>query len=956
MKAAREPCAIATCHSLLGVKMRGIILRLLSVLVLFTGSCWAQGMVHDNIAFSFANGRSDSLLAGPNPYVDIRRYNARSVTTTAAPAVPGITATISSGSKTATLSSASSFENGDWVSIWGAGATCSLSTPSAPIVTPSIAAAPTGTEYDVSGPRGSTTYSYKIVARDKYGCLTAASSAGSTSTGASSLGAQSVSITSLSRSNNLVTATVSSTSGLAAGAMVHIVGTSDSPNFGGWFIVYKVKGGRQFSFYTNLDTRTGATASATRGTAYYWNCNRLTWSGTSSAWEYYIYWYNGTIYKLIGVSRPNDSSTQDYSFDDFGSTMMSGFSLPAYVPTTAPSTAFPDPLSAQIVSGADTTTLRLSTAASNSVTNSTILFDDGPAIAAAVSAIMSNTSQGLLYIPSTGAGNVGFVVNSYLALPSYIKISQAGQLAVNETVVLGYANEWYGKLDPQPSAPAAFSIVSNIPISIGTANPGFAILNGNENVIDGITFIGGGSNAGVQMFMESGQYLNLNSVGFVLAGSGNYMGVGLLIRALSTNTTFPIFMQKMSFLTAQNGTSSTPAFICDYCGSARMDDVSLSGHGIFWNGGTLDFRNIYDQGAVMPILSLYGNAANSSVIKLSDVAVDTGANAIVANFGSNFSNLELENIYSGPSSDGSGGVPNIVTGQPINGITQINSAFVLGAQANSVQGTVSTVADGILSSYGAIQSETLYNEHYALGTDYSLFSVAPQPAAPNCSVATAGPPYTPAGSEYYAYAAAYPNGGMGKLSLPSSSACTSNGTTQQVTVTLPAAISGAVGYYLYEASTPPYYQLFNSNPITTLIYTVTGSPRNGSSANSTPGGGPAGMQNGLLWATKIQAESEATLGQCFSPASPAVCGSYIDGFVAIPATASTIVVDTTAVTANSNIQLVFDTTKGPQLGVTCNTTAQQPYLTAITARTSFTISVPLSFSTNPGCIGFHIKN
>jgi hypothetical protein len=82
----------------------------------------------------------------------------------------------------------------------------------------------------------------------------------------------------------------------------------------------------------------------------------------------------------------------------------------------------------------------------------------------------------------------------------------------------------------------------------------------------------------------------------------------------------------------------------------------------------------------------------------------------------------------------------------------------------------------------------------------------------------------------------------------------------------------------------------------------------------------------------------------------------IDGFVTIAARASTVVVNTTKVTANSNIQLTFDTTKGSQLGVTCNTTAQQPYVSAIVAGTSFTISVPSAFATNPGCIGFHVKN
>jgi hypothetical protein len=59
---------------------------------------------------------------------------------------------------------------------------------------------------------------------------------------------------------------------------------------------------------------------------------------------------------------------------------------------------------------------------------------------------------------------------------------------------------------------------------------------------------------------------------------------------------------------------------------------------------------------------------------------------------------------------------------------------------------------------------------------------------------------------------------------------------------------------------------------------------------------------------------------------------------------------------NSNIQLTFDTTKGSQLGVTCNTTPQQPYVSGNVPGTSFTISVPANFKTNPGCIGYHIKN
>jgi hypothetical protein len=122
-------------------------------------------------------------------------------------------------------------------------------------------------------------------------------------------------------------------------------------------------------------------------------------------------------------------------------------------------------------------------------------------------------------------------------------------------------------------------------------------------------------------------------------------------------------------------------------------------------------------------------------------------------------------------------------------------------------------------------------------------------------------------------------------------------------------------------------------------------------------GAPSPSANhGTLPAGSLITTLEYTASECFSSASPAVCGSSIDGFVAIPAGASSVVVDTTAVTANSNIQLTFDTTKGSQLKVTCNTTPQQPYVSGNVPGANFTISVPANFTTNPGCIGYHIKN
>src|SRR5208337_4905449 len=123
-------------------------------------------------------------------------------------------------------------------------------------------------------------------------------------------------------------------------------------------------------------------------------------------------------------------------------------------PTTASSSPLPDPLSAQIVSGAGTTTLTLSTPASNTVTSNTILFDDGPAIVATANAVSS--TGGFVYIPGNLSISSAYVINSFTHLPNYVKVAQSGQVYLYETLAFGNATEWYGKLYPSPSSPPAF--------------------------------------------------------------------------------------------------------------------------------------------------------------------------------------------------------------------------------------------------------------------------------------------------------------------------------------------------------------------------------------------------------------------------------------------------------------------------------------------------------------------
>lgn len=116
----------------------------------------------------------------------------------------------------------------------------------------------------------------------------------------------------------------------------------------------------------------------------------------------------------------------------------------------------------------------------------------------------------------------------------------------------------------------------------------------------------------------------------------------------------------------------------------------------------------------------------------------------------------------------------------------------------------------------------------------------------------------------------------------------------------------------------------------------------------TGGGGPNTV--GHLW----------TSSNCSSGASPAVCAGASAGGGAVPTGVNpTLVVDTSTVTANSQILLTPDETLGTKLSVTCNTTitTQGPLVvTARSAGVSFTVEVDATVGTNPVCFSWIVVN
>ena len=107
----------------------------------------------------------------------------------------------------------------------------------------------------------------------------------------------------------------------------------------------------------------------------------------------------------------------------------------------------------------------------------------------------------------------------------------------------------------------------------------------------------------------------------------------------------------------------------------------------------------------------------------------------------------------------------------------------------------------------------------------------------------------------------------------------------------------------------------------------------------------------------ISFKKASTESNCSSTTAPSVCGSAPAGSVALPNGISTLVVNTTAVTANSQILITEDSSLGARLGITCNTTTGRVYsVNARTAGTSFTVKSSANPVTNKACLGYWIIN
>ncbi len=372
---------------------------------------------------NFDNGMH---IKGPDPYSDITRFGKFGT-------YSSTTANTTSGQPTVTVASAQSFQNGEYATVYNGGASCGLATPSAPTVTPSSNAG--GYVNAVAANAGATSFNYKVVDADKFGCYTPASAATTISNG-NTLGMQTVVITSMSRSGTTVTVTTSAAHPFVTGSMVFIqyFGGNADLTFNGFFKVASVADSTHFTYLGGFDTALGASTSDTGGTVIGFNVNRIT--GLSTAYKHLIYGRTGGTYTLIG-------QTLDNFWDDFGSPMNDNKTFPPFYPTTAPSVGANDHLTAKINSGGGTTTLTLASNAGATLTGATVVSDDGPVLAAACASFGNPC-----YIPNSVATRV----SSYTQIPHNARMIVAGGVTLDDTIELGASVKVEGWTGPSQAS------------------------------------------------------------------------------------------------------------------------------------------------------------------------------------------------------------------------------------------------------------------------------------------------------------------------------------------------------------------------------------------------------------------------------------------------------------------------------------------------------------------------
>jgi len=241
--------------------------------------------------------------------VDVRQYGARAVN---AWWQYGTTVTGRAGTNQLAVASASTFRNGDGIVIYGAGEAPSVGTaPEAPRVIPGVSESETVPDAPLAPlSTGKATYSYRIVAWDIHGGLSAASPITRITNGPKKLGQNTIPVAQLELTRKVITVMTAVPHGLTpdlrGGPLVHIKDSTDSQTFSGWWNLSGVP--NPMSIMIGGTSRDSATPRhASGGTLTYFTDNQVSWKPQAGAWEYVICAQRpgDSGLRVIGVSMPS---------------------------------------------------------------------------------------------------------------------------------------------------------------------------------------------------------------------------------------------------------------------------------------------------------------------------------------------------------------------------------------------------------------------------------------------------------------------------------------------------------------------------------------------------------------------------------------------------------------------------------------------------------------------------
>lgn len=611
------------------------------------------------------------VVKGPNPVANLAAFTRAAVGTGGC----STTATISLATPTtATLASATCFQapSGnvtDGITILGAGAAVSMSTPGAPTVTPNTlavggtamgggASTPTAV---VNGATGASTYVYKLIAKDKFGGFTPPGTATTITNGPATLGEFTCVISTMTRSASNVTATFTAPcAGAVVGAAALYVAASGDTTMNGYHNIQTVNSSSQVVFADQFDStgfgwnnQASGTNSSTGGTAAFFNSNHLQWTAVTGAWEYYICAERpgDASFHLAGVTKPSTSTFKDIQFDDYGATFMANQVYPTYITDSVcnGTTGSPDPLTASITNLVGTTAT-LDTAATTAVTSATALFDNGPGLVkAAQSVAVTNGIPGTLLIPATTGAN-SFIINSYTLLPAKLNVSQAGTIYANETVEIPGPGTWDGSASSSCASLLFGYFTSSYACFYSIhANPTLYV-SGDHVHISHLTLNVNANENGIVHVVDDSQHSDYDHIVFNLSGGTDvdFLSTGIVFRGDTSSNDAKHQLDYLSFSTSTYTTNpaSWTGFISMPHAQAANTGVDTGGQGVleikhvsmnqrgFVNYGQVNEITIDDlnrQSGVMPLFWDVGTSSNADIFKLRHLFLDTDGSSLLTN-------------------------------------------------------------------------------------------------------------------------------------------------------------------------------------------------------------------------------------------------------------------------------------------------------------------------------------